>query len=473
MAVADPHATMKATLQHLFSLFWVLFFAFQGHAGTVLNGIDAEPGSGVEVEVTTVFEHAPSEGTLPMRVRISNGTASDGVWRFRFSGRRGQGIATNAVFKVKAGENRTFPISPLLEEGSLLPPRVSISGPAMVAGEATIPLVQRRPGSYDNLPLEPLSRSLAGPSLERFRNRERTGGAGDRFGVTRFEASDLPEAWVGLTGLEWLWLTEAEWTALDPEVRNAIRRWVAFGGELVLASRDPAVCEWTATFPSPDGQVSAKGPHAYGSGRFRAIPWDGSQVGVEALNALVASGQRSSREPALAGWPLFQRLGEPGSHHLFVACFVVVFATLVGPVNLFWLAPAGRRHRLFVTTPLLSLGGTFILLLAMYVTDGTGGSGSRFTAIELFPETGEALVTQDQVARTGLLLSNRFTLREEALLHPIQTPGAVRLEKEIAGRSYSVGQKSRRLRLTAPASTTPPKRAAPTRSSALRVLRRR
>ncbi|HWL52229.1 MAG TPA: hypothetical protein VNQ90_07330 [Chthoniobacteraceae bacterium] len=424
---------MKATLQHLLSLLAVLFSAFSLPAGTVLSGINTEPGSGVEVEVSTVFDSAPQQGSVPMRVRIVNATGSDGVWRFHFSGRLGPGLVNSAVFRVKAGETRVFPVAPIMEERSPIPPVVRISGPQVIGGQATLPDLQ------EGRPFVALSRTLGGSSVERFKTGGKPRTTSRSFGVAGFEPAELPEDWRGLAGVEWLLMTEAEWAALNPEVRTALRRWVAFGGELVLASPDPATCQWSPTFPPPGPQLSGKGPNPYGSGRFRAVPWNGSEVSIEALKTLVASRQWASPEPDVSEWPLFTRLDTLKSHNLFVALFVVVFATLVGPVNLFWLAPAGRRHRLFVTTPLLSLGGTFILLLAMYVTDGTGGTGGRFTAIELLPGGHEALVTQDQVARTGLLLSSRFTLKEEALLLPFKIPDAPPLEKQVAGGTYSGG----------------------------------
>ena len=51
--------------------------------------------------------------------------------------------------------------------------------------------------------------------------------------------------------------------------------------------------------------------------------------------------------------------------------------------------------------------------------DGTGGMGARFVAIELQPADTTALVTQEQVSRTGVLLSGAFETKQAALIEPV------------------------------------------------------
>ena len=50
-----------------------------------------------------------------------------------------------------------------------------------------------------------------------------------------------------------------------------------------------------------------------------------------------------------------------------IAAILIAFGIIVGPVNLFVIARQGRRHRLFWTTPLISLIAS-LLLIALDIT---------------------------------------------------------------------------------------------------------
>ncbi len=426
---------MKTVLQRLLCLWVVLSLVMSVDAGTPLNETISDPASGIRIEASMVFDHAPQQGAVPMRIRIANDTGSDGVWRFQFSSEGREGLVTTSLFKVGAGQTRTFAIAPLKEQG-FSAARMRISGPGVIHEQAVIPVFQSKGGSH-RVPFLVMSNSLAKHSVALFRSYLKAKKEGMGFGVAGFDPTELPEHWRGLIGIEWLSMTEAEWAGISPEIRAAIRRWVAFGGELVIASPNPAASPWGSTFSLPNRQLSGAGPYPYGSGYFRAIRWDGSKMPMDALETLVQSRRFASQENASDDWAPFKRLNTLEPHRLFITLFVLAFAVVVGPINLFYFAPAGRRHRLFVTTPLLSLGGTFILLLAICVKDGTGGTGSRFTALQLLPGGHEMLVMQDQVVRTGLLLSSRFTLKEDASLRPVNVPDRPSLEYAIDGQTYS------------------------------------
>ena len=91
-----------------------------------------------------------------------------------------------------------------------------------------------------------------------------------------------------------------------------------------------------------------------------------------------------------------------------IAFILVAFGVLVGPVNLFVFAKAGRRHRLFFTTPLISLGASVLLVLLILFQDGTGGRGSRHVLVNLESGDTAAYLTQFQASRTGVLFSSAF-----------------------------------------------------------------
>jgi hypothetical protein len=127
----------------------------------------------------------------------------------------------------------------------------------------------------------------------------------------------------------------------------------------------------------------------------------------------------SIRKPV---WELLNALGERNFASWQVVAFLVVFGILVGPVNLFVLAPSGRRHRLFITTPLLSVGASVLMVGIILTQDGTGGMGARLIAIDIQPEEAAAYVTQEQVSRTGVLLGGGFEVKQPALIEPLALP---------------------------------------------------
>jgi hypothetical protein len=93
--------------------------------------------------------------------------------------------------------------------------------------------------------------------------------------------------------------------------------------------------------------------------------------------------------------------------------FVIGFALTAGPLNLFWLAPAGRRHRLFLTMPVLAVAGSLILGVVIVLGDGTGGTGARQAVVLLLPAENRAVVQQRQSVRTGLLAGRSFPAADD------------------------------------------------------------
>ncbi len=120
-------------------------------------------------------------------------------------------------------------------------------------------------------------------------------------------------------------------------------------------------------------------------------------------------------------WPLQLSFGEKSTNILFFILVLIVFGVLVGPVNLFVFAKAGRRHRLFVTTPLISLGASLLLIVLILFQDGFGGRGLRVVLMEVQPGPSEnaAYIAQEQIARTGVLLDTEFETGENGLFSPV------------------------------------------------------
>lgn len=115
-------------------------------------------------------------------------------------------------------------------------------------------------------------------------------------------------------------------------------------------------------------------------------------------------------------WKARDMVPVPQMQMTLMVLFMVVFAVLVGPVNLFVFAGPTRRHRLFWTTPLLSVAGSLVLLLIMFFSDGTGGSGVRLSVGVMVPELDRVIVRQEQICRTGVLLASAFPVAEPSMM---------------------------------------------------------
>ncbi|MCX6951392.1 MAG: hypothetical protein NTV51_04290 [Verrucomicrobia bacterium] len=129
-----------------------------------------------------------------------------------------------------------------------------------------------------------------------------------------------------------------------------------------------------------------------------------------------------------ADWRAWAVAEKEGSS-TWLTIFLVLFAVVIGPVNLYVFAPAAKRHRLFITTPLISLAAAIVLGLTIVGQDGTGGDGLRRALVVLVPGDNQAAVFQEQAAATGFLASQSFALAGDTQLTllPLEDPAIARM----------------------------------------------
>ncbi len=393
-------------------------------AATIAHNEEA----GITIGVSPVFGNLPTFGAAPFRVEIENRSTSPGEWELRWSSsqRSGRSVETRQTYRVEAGQKRVFIANPSLlgKEGGRL--EVNASGSGIVGGRNNFS--HNSEGNGTDTPMLAFGPDIAARSLEPLRNRaNKNSESGQRKGesftlhATTFVLEDLPDQWVSYTGIEWLFLSEAEWARLPAGVRNALRQWVGSGGNLVVAARQPGEVVWL--------KGAAQGVETYGSGTFRAIQWDGVEISPSSsILTLVGRETRARRDHIAAEWPGLPRLANLAPPRTLIVISGLVLAGIFGPLNLLLLAPSRRRHRLFITTPLLALGSSAILVAGIFLVDGTGGRGGRVTVWNLLPGTPEAVVHQAQMTRSGFLFSSAFTLEEPATVRHLT------VEREHRGR---------------------------------------
>jgi hypothetical protein len=206
----------------------------------------------------------------------------------------------------------------------------------------------------------------------------------------------------------------------------AIVHYAKSGGTLIVIAPDEAAASTLPGFPKPD---DANRPGRVGLGK--AITILKADANDKSLSAAIHKGpghdnfSSGSASDQLSEWrrnaPEFFPKRSSTLTSLLMLVVLVGFAVLIGPVNLFVLAPAKRRHRLFFSVPVIALSTSALLLLFVLLSDGLGGKGHRFLLIENRPGEGEAVnhVVQYQTSRCGVLFSTGFDSGVSATIRDI------------------------------------------------------
>ncbi len=272
-----------------------------------------------------------------------------------------------------------------------------------------------------NHPTVLLSDSLYGPngsSLDtEAASRGHSGYGGSRNFASKFDPKRLPDDWRAFSGFDTIMLTEADWADIPPGPRNGITSWVRLGGQLVVyASGNPSTA--SLGMPADPG---------FGEALIESIAPDLRLNAGDTVNLAYNKRATKHRLAAITGdfdgsWPLQKAFGEKSFNYILFVLILLAFGILVGPVNLFVFAKSGRRHRLFITTPLISIGTSLILIALIVFEDGFGGEGTRLTLMEVRPDGNQnaAFIQQEQFSRSGVMTSPSFTVKTPALV--AQTP---------------------------------------------------
>jgi len=407
----------------------VLLAAFSGMGPTraaVEQSVDMLPESGVAITLGLGFETFPRAGYMPCRVTIENRSPQSHSWDLTFSASSGsysqpnRAVLTRAL-SAKGGETATYdlliPIYPSDRTNS------SYGGPTvMISGDGVRgPMLTLRDRSHSGreTPFLIMSPALATRSWSPLRVRFEKKGSEALMGG-EVDLSLLGDDWRALAGVELFFLSDGEYQSLPPGTRHALQSWVAQGGRLVLCGNDSLI----------DFGGKADDDHvSYHLGLVRRLAWDGSsELDANRILEILNESDHTlgdQLDESNFHWKFAEAIGVSAHNTAFLAIFITLFAVVVGPLNLFWFAGASRRHRLFWTTPLISVVASILLGGVILLQDGFGGQGVRMTLHYLLPETKEALVMQEQASRAGLLLSRRFPAPDDVFLSPMTLPPIV------------------------------------------------
>lgn len=386
--------------------------------------IDFEKNSGISMKITCHYDEIPPSGMLPVRVEVANRSAAAQSWDVLvMQTNPSQGVSSRLLtsIEVPARSEQTFELlAPLLNQADTYrysTVSVSVSGYGVRTPIASIfSHTSGRLSAYTGV-----SKSLHADIWEHVRTRlqkksfELTGSS--------LNLPWLPDDWRALAGFDNIVLKTDEWLSLAAEQRSALSNWLVQGGQLYLVG-EPA-----ASGLPPSGRN--------GVGRVTYWPASGDLTGL--LTDVVEKGFASPS--AMAGytwsWKLVGLVGRPLPPYTLLIVFIIAFAVLIGPVNFLVFAPAGSRHRLFWTTPLISVGASVFLLLLIVISEGLGGQGKYVTATMSLPSRNQTVTWQEQASRTGVLAGQSFPAIPGSLLQslPLGTGSPSRGDR---GKTFSL-----------------------------------
>ena len=372
-------------------------------------------GPEVSIIVSPLYELMPAEGYLPVSVRIENGLDYEGRWRLRFSssgtasvsglGRPPIDASLDYVRELSAPANASRTVEVLVPlVGATGTWGASLSLAVSGDGLATRSEVGLVWGRYDpSVPSVAFTERLA----ESFGAVEPDQDPWQALPIVKVPLGPgfAPSTWRSLVGFQMIWVSDAELLALPQLSKSALSDWILQGGHLVLAGRQEALSDLAI----PRAELEAS---RYGLGAITRIDWTGEALSKADVLRRVSQAYR----PVVARDDrIDQRIAPLRIDRVLLALFVVALTTLIGPVNVFYLAKASRV-RLLVTTPLIAAGASVVLAAIILIGEGVGGYGERVTVHVVMPEAARELIVQDQSARTGLLVRRGFDVEDDVFL---------------------------------------------------------
>lgn len=381
-----------------------------------------DPRTDTHVEVLALFSQPARSGFFPVRVKIANNldTGRSIQLRFRSSPNHDERLQTKSSFSISAPAGKTVTrdlMVPLCSHSN------SYTVNAVVSAEMSGSLGNANHQIFSNRPIDSpevlLSEALFTPnasSLDSASVKKSRHSYGSGAFAAKFDPKQLPADWLAFSGYDSVLMTDTDWSNVPASARNAILSWVNLGGQLAIYTSGSSSAA-TLGLPADPG---------FGSLQLLAVGSDLKLSPESTLNLVskdnpVRSRSLANRSDFNSSWPLQGHYGNQAFHYGVFIAVLIVFGILVGPVNLFVFAKSGRRHRLFITTPLISLAASLVLIALIIFQDGFGGNGMRRILMETRSDGGQnaAYLHQEQISRTGILMNSKFTVDPACLFNPV------------------------------------------------------
>ena len=412
---------MSAWPRHIL-LIVVLLLGGVLRAGDYEHNVGMVTGADAEIRLTVPGGQMPQSGFLPLRVRINNRSNRERTWRLELgSGPPGGRVLTSdRTLVVPAASTREFyAFAPLAAKTNSYSGAIHgrVDGPqveqndfdfrlAMSWGLATAPVAVEPAleARLNDLVSDQGPPAATVPAGVAARVRAIRSGAPARVvqkNIAVIDPALWPADWRLWSSFATVLLEQSTWERLDVSRRQALLDWVALGGRLVRVNGPESRQHYGA------GLIVTL------AGAMFTVPGD---IGEFVLNEAHRPGETQGQLVNAEFWTLNPREWQPGVQHRWLTGYIIAFGLLIGPINLFYFAPTGRRHRLFLSVPIISFAAAALLFGCITVSDGFGGAGTRRALVLLQPAQNRAVVFQRQISRTGLLTGRSFALPADALM---------------------------------------------------------
>jgi hypothetical protein len=402
-----------------FFIFLALTFRISAQETMIRQVVD--PVTDTHVEVLALFTRPSPGGFFPVRVKIANNLKTDSrvTLDFECASEYRTEVSARSSFSFDTPGGKTVTrdiIVPIAPPGDIYGGTnltVKLNG-SMGQAENSI-----RSSIDKSQPAVLLSEALFTPNASVLDSAITAKFSSSRGGssefAAKFDPKQLPDNWLGFSGYDSIIITDSDWTKIPPGARNAILSWVRLGGQLAVYTTSPT----TLTALGLPDQAG------YGTILIQNVAsdlkLDATAVVDLVLNNPTKPRQQSNQNDFTSTWPLQNLFGGQTFRYVWFIIVLIIFAILVGPINLFVFAKSGQRHKLFITTPIISLGASLILIVLIITQDGFGGNGIRRTLMEVRPDGGlnAAYLHQEQFCRTGVLTGSDFTINPPVLFQPV------------------------------------------------------
>lgn len=392
-----------------------------------------------EIRITALVSEIAPSGYMAVRVYLNNGTKIGRTWRLNFLSTdsswtdSGNEMRSNFSLFCGPGQSQSYEVlvplvTSFMEDfSSTTELKVTAIAPGFGAVSDVMSTEYNAdwPAVMMSEDLETRNGSMLDAEVAGLLSSH--GGSSDVPFAGSFNPREMSSDWRAYAGYDYCLLTEKDWRDLSPGARNALLRWNRLGGGLLVYSGSGIDLASLGIPNMEQGPRSAQ--RSWGIVKIGTLPSNNQLNAKETVRLIdreipATKGQNrllTLREDFSSSWPLQDVFGSKTAHVLFFILVLIAFGILVGPINLFVFAKAGQRHRLFITTPLISLGASLLLIVLILFQDGFGGRGQRLILMEVRPDDGEnaAYLSQEQISRTGVLLSTGFKTSEPAYLSPV------------------------------------------------------
>jgi hypothetical protein len=383
-----------------------------------------DPVTDTHVEVLALFTKPSPGGYFPVRIKIANNLTSERTIRLDFESTSNYSdeLRTASSFNFTTAAGKTLmqdimvPLNPPHDDDSGINISATLSGSLGQASNSIRSTIGK------SVPASLLSETLFTPhasALDKEINTKLASSSGSSLEfAAKFDAKQLPNDWLAFSGYDSVIMTDTDWSDVPPGARNAILSWVRLGGQLLIySSSRTTLAALGLPAEAGFGSISTTAP----TDDTTLIP----EIVTDVLENTTQPRHSSINDNYQTNWPLQKKFGGQVFRYSFFVIVMICFGILVGPVNLFVFAKAGKRHRLFITTPLISLATSLVLIGLILTLDGFGGSGTRRVLMEVCPDSGvnAAYIHQEQFSRTGVLTGADFTIHTPAVFQPVKIAG--------------------------------------------------